>query len=114
MGSFLGLPNYIVNRNPAAGLEPGQSDYKDLGYKYDVVELITEGVRQNFTQRDLFIHSQVIKLITQQIVEYENLFGVKKWSTVTEVIDNVLQRHLIAKAKMKIVDPPKPLISLYY
>ena len=33
----------IAKRIPTAGLEPGQTDYKDLGYDYDVVELVSEG-----------------------------------------------------------------------
>jgi len=31
MAGYLGLGDHIVNRVPTAGLEPGQSDYKDLG-----------------------------------------------------------------------------------
>jgi NAD+ synthase len=44
MATFLGLDKKIIHREPSAGLEPGQSDFKDLGYDYDVVELVTEGL----------------------------------------------------------------------
>ena len=48
MGLFLGVDDAIVHRVPTAGLEPGQSDFKDLGYDYDIVELVTEGLDQGF------------------------------------------------------------------
>ena len=46
MAAFLGLDKKIIHREPTAGLEPGQSDFKDLGYDYDVVEIVTEGLDQ--------------------------------------------------------------------
>jgi NAD+ synthase len=44
MAAFLGLDKQIIHREPTAGLEPQQSDFKDLGYDYDVVENVTEGL----------------------------------------------------------------------
>jgi NAD+ synthase len=114
MAGFLGLGGHIVNRVPTAGLEPGQSDYKDLGYDYDVVELVSEGYVQGFTATELGRHEQVAPLVEAQLTHYAQVFGAPKFSSVPEVMDDVLRRHEIAKGKMKIVHPPSPAISLYF
>ncbi|MBI5698415.1 MAG: NAD(+) synthase, partial [Thaumarchaeota archaeon] len=41
MASYLGFSN-LANRTPTAGLEPGQTDFRDLGYDYDLVEIVIE------------------------------------------------------------------------
>ena len=114
MAGFLGLGGHIVNRVPTAGLEPDQSDYKDLGYDYDVVELVSEGYVQGFTATELGRHEQVAPLVEAQLTHYAKVFGAPKFSSVPEVVDDVLRRHEIAKRKMKIVHPPSPAISLYF
>jgi NAD+ synthase len=114
MAGFLGLGGHIVNRMPTAGLEPGQSDYKDLGYDYDVVELVSEGYVQGFTAAELGRHEQVVPLVEAQLTHYAQVFGAPKFSSVAEVVDDVLRRHEIAEGKMKIVHPPSPAISLYF
>jgi NH3-dependent NAD+ synthetase len=53
MAAFLGVNDTIIHRIPTAGLEPGQSDFKDLGYDYDVVELVTAGFEQGFSKAGL-------------------------------------------------------------
>jgi NAD+ synthase len=114
MASFLGLSSQIVNRMPTAGLEPGQSDYKDLGYDYDVVELVTEGFAQGLTPAELSRHPQVLQLIEKQIQDYRKVFGAPKFTVVDQVVEDVLRRHEIAKGKMMIIHPPSPTISLSY
>lgn len=114
MALFSGLPDHIVCRPPAAGLEPGQSDYKDLGYKYDVVELITEGLKQGLTASRLTVHDQVAVLIKRQITGYQEHFGIKKFDTAAEVVEDILHRHVTARSKMKIIHPPTPVITLSY
>ncbi len=114
MAEFLGLGGHIVNRVPTAGLEPGQSDFKDLGYDYDVVELVTEGYVQGFTCTELSRHEQVVPVVEMQLVHYRNVFGAPKFTRVHQVVEDVLRRHEIAKGKMKIIHPPSPVISLNY
>ena len=114
MARFLGLGGHIVNRVPTAGLEPGQSDYKDLGYDYDVVELVSEGYVQGFTAAEIGRHEQVAPLVEAQLAHYAKVFGATKFRSVAEVVDDVLRRHEIAKGKMKIVHPPSPAITLYF
>ena len=114
MALFLGVDETIVHRVPAAGLEPGQSDFKDLGYDYDVVELVTEGWAQGFTDRQLANHSQMAPLVEKQIAQHRSLYGDPKLDTVEKVIADIQRRHQTAMGKVKIVHPPTPQISLTY
>lgn len=114
MAAFLGLGGHIVNRVPSAGLEPGQSDYKDLGYDYDVVELISEGLAQGLTASELSCHEQIVPLVEAQLAHYEKVFGVRKFTRVQAVVADVLRRHEAARGKMKIIHPPSPRITLLY
>lgn len=114
MAAFLGLDPAIVSRVPTAGLEPGQSDYKDLGYDYDVVELVSEGHVQGFTLAELVRHPQIEALVETQLSHYEKVFGTARFTSVKQVVEDVLRRHEIAKGKMKIIHPPSPAISLTY
>ncbi len=75
MAAYLGLDNQIIHREPTAGLEPGQSDFKDLGYGYDVVELITEGLEQGFSKKELCEHEQILPLIEKQIEHYTSIYS---------------------------------------
>lgn len=114
MARFLGLGSRIVDRVPTAGLEPGQSDYKDLGYDYDVVELVTEGLSQGFTPEELSRHPQVVPVVEQQISLYRQVFGSPRFEAVAEVVADVRRRHESAKGKMNIIHPPSPSITLNY
>jgi NAD+ synthase len=114
MAAFLGLDHAVVNRIPTAGLEPGQSDYKDLGYDYDVVELLSEGFAQGLTLAELTRHAQILPVVEKQIDHYKKAFGAAKFTSVDQVVADVLRRHQIARGKMKIVHPPSPKISLTY
>jgi NAD+ synthase len=114
MAAFLGLGDHIVNRVPTAGLEPGQSDFKDLGYDYDVVELVTEGLAQGLTFAELSRHEQIAPVVETQLAHYKKVFGESKFNSVEQVVSDVLRRHEIAKGKMQIIHPPSPKISLMY
>jgi len=111
---FLGVDETIVNRVPTAGLEPGQSDFKDLGYDYDVVERVTEGLEQGFTSKQLATHDQVAPLVEKQIAHYRSLYDTPQLNSVEKVIDDIHQRHQTAMSKVKIVHPPSPQITLTY
>lgn len=114
MAAYLGLDQQIIQREPTAGLEPGQSDFKDLGYGYDVVEIITEGFAQEFSRKELIKHPQIATLIEKQMEQYQSIYGQEKFSSIEAVVDDVLNRHQQAKLKMKIIHPPAPQISLRY
>jgi NAD+ synthase len=114
MANFLGLDKQIIEREPTAGLEPGQSDFKDLGYDYDVVEIVTEGLAQGFTKGELIEHAQIAPLIERRIKQYQSVFGTEKFNSAKAVVEDVLNRHQQAKDKMKIIHPPTPKITLTY
>jgi NAD+ synthase len=114
VAGFLGLGGHIVDRIPTAGLEPGQSDYKDLGYGYDVVELVSEGYTQGLTAAELGRHEQVVPLVEAQLANYAKAFGAPKFGSVPQVVADVLRRHDIAKGKMQIIHPPSPVITVVY
>jgi NAD+ synthase len=114
MAIFLGFNATVVNRTPTAGLEPGQSDYKDLGFDYDVVELVSEGFVQGFTVAELSRHEQLLPVVERQIRHYKKIFGAAKFTTARQVVEDVLRRHELARGKMMIVHPPSPKVSLHY
>lgn len=114
LAGHLGIDKRIIGREPTAGLEPGQSDFKDLGYDYDVVELVTEGLVQGFSEEELVKHEQVVLMVEEQIRQYQNFFGKAKFQTVDQVVNDILKRHAQAKNKMKIIHPPTPDITLHY
>ena len=114
MALFLGVDETIVHRVPTAGLEPGQSDFKDLGYDYDVVELVTEGLEQGFALAHLTTHEQVAPLVKKQIEDYRFKYGNPKLESVEKVVADIYRRHQLAIGKVKIVHPPTPKITLSY
>ena len=114
LATFLGVADAIIQRVPTAGLEPGQSDFRDLGYGYDVVELVTEGLEQGFSREQLIRHDQIAPLIEEQIEHYRSTYGDPRLTTVEQVVEDIDRRHRIALGKVKIVHPPTPEISLVY
>lgn len=89
----------IANREPTAGLEPGQTDFTDLGYSYETVELLLEGLKQGIQGMDLYKHPQVIEQV-------QNELGRSKFDTVNQVTNDFLQRHEIAIKKAELLSPP--------
>ena len=113
MADYLGFPD-IAKKVPTPGLEPGQTDFKDLGYRYDVVELLSEGLSQGFTKEELVVHPQIVNIVDEQMKVYESLYGEPKFDTVDSLVLDFLRRHHIAKKKFEIISPPSPTITLNY
>jgi NAD+ synthase len=114
MAAYLGLDDQIVQRVPTAGLEPDQSDFKDLGYDYDVVELVTEGLEQGVAADQLITHDQIMPLVVRQIETYRSSFGESKFETVRQVVEDIARRHGMAQKKFQVVHAPSPAITLTY
>jgi NAD+ synthase len=114
MAAYLGMDDSIVHRVPGAGLEPDQSDFRDLGYDYDVVELVAEGLQQGFTVAQLVKHDQIKPLVAAQIETYRSTFGRFRFETIKQVVEDIVRRHGMAKQKFQIVHPPSPAITLNY
>ncbi|MFH1072666.1 MAG: NAD(+) synthase [Nanoarchaeota archaeon] len=113
MAADLGFSD-LANREPTAGLEQSQTDFKDLGYRYDIVELVSEGLDQGFSPEELATHEQIAPVVRQQFTEYRTLYGKDKFTTVPEVVSDIIRRKKIAAAKAEIIHPPIPLITLQY
>lgn len=107
MAEYLGFKE-IAYREPSAGLEPGQTDFKDLGYGYDAVELIIEGKEQGFTKEELLKLDQVKYMVEPQLKK-------SKFNKVEDVVEDVLRRHYtMALPKMEIIHPAAAPVSLEY
>lgn len=113
MASYLGFDN-LAYREPSAGLEPGQTDFKDLGYRYDVVELAIEGLDQGFTPEQLAEHAQVKPVIEYQLENYQKTYGKEKFKTISEVLSDIMRRHKIAESKAQLISPPVAPVTLHY
>lgn len=110
LASYLGVSKDLVYREPSAGLEVGQTDFKDLGYGYDVVELVTEGFYQGLSRDELVKHDQIVPLINSQIGMLDN----PKLSSVDMVVDDIFRRHEIALNKAELIHPPVAPVTLHY
>jgi len=113
MAVYLGFSD-LAHREPTAGLEPNQTDFGDLGYSYDLVELLSCGVEQGLTDSELRNHSAVNAMIKRDIGAYQQRFGKSKFTAVDEVVDNFFRRHETALQKAKLVSPAIAPITLQY
>jgi NAD+ synthase len=100
----------LVFREPSAGLEIGQTDFKDMGYKYDLAELVIEGKDQGFTREELIVHSQIKPLAEYYIKIQEK----PKLTSVEAIVDDIFQRNICAQGKQRIIHPPCAPVTLYY
>ena len=108
MAAFLDLPEAIVHRVPTAGLEPDQTDFKDLGYGYDLVEVVAEGIDQGLSLSELAGHEQVLPVAQRDMDRYRSVFGDGKFESVREMLADIESRHRSAERKMRIIHPPGP------
>jgi len=107
MATYLGFKD-LANRVPSAGLELGQTDFKDLGYDYDVVELVVEGIEQGFDLEELVEHNQVTELVEKQLPK-------SRFDNIEQVVRDIFYRHYkVALPKMEIMHPPAAPVTLNY
>lgn len=104
MANFLDIPVGIIGRPPSAGLEPDQTDYGDLGYHYNTVEIVIEAIEQGITMYDLL----------KYLENKRTLYNSTKFEDLTGVVEDIMLRNLVAKSKAKIIHPPVPKVSLEY
>lgn len=103
-----GFPR-IANKEPTAELEPNQTDYKDLGYSYEVAELIFEGTRQ-VDNGDI----SVVDFLTEVNKAWSDNLIKSKYSNITEAIIDVCKRETRAQMKAQILHPEVAMVSLEY
>jgi len=110
IAAYLGFPD-LANRIPTAGLEPNQTDFGDLGYRYETVELITGGLEQGLTREELLGHSVVHTYALHDMKLYTRDFGKPKFTRVEDLVQDIFRRNHIAGEKAKIINPPKPTME---
>ena len=113
MANYLGFKD-IANRTPNAGLEKNKSDFKDLGYSYDLAELFGEARRQGFTLDEIRENEDINDFFRKDQLEYKEKFGKPKFTIVEEVIQDLIKRNSVAKAKSEMVHPPVAPVTLHY
>ena len=105
----------IAKKAPRDGLKRGKTDFGDIGYSYDpVVETVVRGLDQGLTPKQLMVHMQVVPIVKRDILEYEKLFGHKKFETVEEVVKDIVRRHSEAYSKAEVIHPPAASVMLTY
>jgi NAD+ synthase len=111
MAHYLGFED-LSGRVSTAGLEPGQTSFKDLGCDYEFAELVLNGLDQGLEPEELSVHSQVVPYATQQIEKYTQWYGTPKFASAEALVTEVVRRHEIALLKAEIVNPDIASITL--
>jgi hypothetical protein len=108
MAGYLGFED-LAGRVSTAGLEPGQTSFKDLGCDYEFAELVLNGLDQGLRAEELAVHGQVVTCAHQQMEKYAQWYGAPKFTSVEALVCEIIQRHEIALLKAEIVNPDMPL-----
>ena len=111
MAAYLGFDD-LAGRVSTAGLEPGQTSFKDLGCDYEFAELVLNALDQGMKAEELAVHSQVVPYARQQIEKYAQWYGTPKFTSVEALVSEVIRRHKIALLKAEIVNPDIAPITL--
>jgi NAD+ synthase len=111
MAGYLGFED-LAGRVSTAGLEPGQTSFKDLGCDYEFAELVLNGLDQGMKVEELAVHSQVVIYARQQMEKYAQWYGAPKFTSVEALVCEIIQRHEIALLKAEIVNPDIAPITL--
>jgi NAD+ synthetase len=104
MAGYLGFED-LAGRVSTAGLEPGQTSFKDLGCDYEFAELVLNGLDQGLRAEELAVHSQVVPYARQQMEKYAQWYGTPKFTSVEALVCEIIRRHEIALLKAEIVNP---------
>lgn len=102
MSSEVNIPGAVVLREPSAGLSKQQTDFGDLGYRYELVELVLEGLEQGFS---------VPEIIASNQVQEEAKFTSSPFK-IKEYVFDIIYRHEVALEKAELVRPKVPQIVL--
>jgi NAD+ synthase len=112
MARYLGFAD-LADRVSTPGLEEGQTAFKDLGYKYEIiVELVSYGLEQGFSEEEILQNECVLMEANLNILEYRKVFGINKFQNAQELIRDILKRNKMAKGKARILSPPIAQIDL--
>jgi NAD+ synthase len=112
LAEYVGVPKEIIARPATAGLETAQTDFGDLGYSYDAVEIVSEGISQGFSKQNIIEDAQ--KILKRDFSVYKEQYGTEKFSTVASAVDDIYRRNSSAIMKAALLHPPTPRITLRY
>ncbi|MFH1589813.1 MAG: NAD(+) synthase [archaeon] len=104
----------IANREPTAGLEAGQTDFKDLGYSYFFVEMLSEALKQGFKYKNIVASPQLNDVYKNDSNNYTKQYDKQKFKTIEDAIEDIYHRHESAMFKADIVHPPMAPVTLIY
>ena len=113
MAAWLGFTD-LAGRVSTAGLEPGQTSFKDLGCDYEFAELVLNGLEQGIPADALAAHRQVVDYGRRQIEKYVQWYQTPKFNSVEALVADVLRRHQMALQKTEIVNPEIATITLRF
>ena len=111
LAAYLGFED-LAGRVSTAGLEPGQTSFKDLGCDYEFAELVLNGLDQGLRAEELAVHTQVVPYAQQQMETYTQWYGAPKFTSVEALVCELIRRHEIALLKAEIVNPDIAPITL--
>ncbi len=114
MAEFLGLPEKTINQIPCSGLEPDQTDFKDIGYGYDLVEAVKEGLNQGFTESELVKNNFILGIAQKDKQDYKRYYEKEKFTDLKDMIKDIIKRNKLAKLKAQIICVHSPKITLKY
>jgi NAD+ synthase len=113
MAKYFGFEK-LANKTPTAGLEPGQTDFRDLGYRYETAEAVINGIEQGLNLEEILKDDLFIDLSNEDLKNYFAIYQKHKFLGSQKIIEDIISRNKIARAKSEIVHPPSANISLYY
>jgi NAD+ synthase len=111
MLNYYGHPK-IADIEPTAGLELGQTDFRDLGYTYDFAEAVTEGILQEVSLDNML--RDAFPLAVESAERYKELYGKQKFNGLLAMIKDVKRRMKIADRKASLISPAICPVTLNY
>lgn len=104
MGNYLEIPLNIMVKKPSARLEPGQTDFEDLGYQYSTVELLIEGMDQGVNL------AKLVDYLEEKVILYDK----NRFNDIKDVLADIFSRHLQALQKARLIHPEVANVTLSY
>jgi NAD+ synthase len=77
MAKKLGVPSYIIDKAPSAGLWPGQTDEGEMGVKYDCLDKVLKGIEAGLPLDEISRRAGV-ELRTVEMIWEKHLASVHK------------------------------------
>lgn len=68
LAKYLGVPQKIINKKPSAGLWPGQTDEKELGFTYEEADKIMYWLIDKKLSRETITHKGFSKKIVNRVL----------------------------------------------